>query len=95
VLPTPGRRSLSPFLPRRTTGFAAHQLGQALADRQAQAGAAVAAGGEPSACSKGTNSRACCRRDADAGVLHLEAQPQAVAVGLQHLGTQGDAALRG
>jgi hypothetical protein len=43
-------------------------------DGQAQAGAAVRRVVELSACSKALNSR---RRDADAGVLHLEAQQHA------------------
>ena len=63
------------------TDFTAHQLRQALADRQAQAGATVAAGGGIVGLLEGAEYRGLLLlAEADTVVLDLEAQAGAVEV---------------
>jgi hypothetical protein len=62
-------------------GAAAHQLRQLARDRQAETGAAVLArGGIVGLLEAGEQARHGVRRDADAGVLDLEAQQRVSAV---------------
>ena len=76
--------------------LAAHQLGDAPGDHQAQAGAAVLAGGGGVHLLEGVEQVAeLVRGDADAGVADLEAHQQARRGVLQAAGAQHDAALLG
>jgi hypothetical protein len=76
--------------------FATHQLGQALGDGQPEAGAAVFARGrrvDLLECLE--EAGATLFRDADAGILDFETHQQLVALALQELCAQGNAAVLG
>ncbi len=71
----------------------AHQRDQPARDGQAQAGTAVlAAGGGVGLLERLEDARELLGRHADAGVLHLEAQPQALGLGRQRPHAQCDVA---